>query len=363
MNQLGAFQAFKTGSSLSSEASAEVEKVCPFSDSSANEDQLSKQFLPQATKPHARIGGYLDCYVGRVSDPVLYGKSSSGGVGRWILSELLNAGDVTAVIQVVESFGKDPSELLYKYSVCTTQEEVQSAGKSAYYPVELSGVVKYILEHPGKYAITGVPCFVKAIRGIARINSVFADRVKFTVGIVCGHLKSSFYAEMIGWQLGVHPDHLTGLDFRVKIPGKKANEKGVSARSSANGGTNTPPKIVQEIFGTNYGHGYFKYQACDYCDDVLAETADISIGDAWLPEFMSKGTSIAVVRNPRINELVQTGITQKRLKIDSIAADRVADSQDAGLRHRREGLSYRLFLKSKDNQWAPKKRVEPGTST
>lgn len=41
------------------------------------------------------------------------------------------------------------------------------------------------------------------------------------------------------------------------------------------------------------------YKACDFCDDVFAETADIALGDAWLPEYVQdgNGTNVVVTRN------------------------------------------------------------------
>ena len=36
--------------------------------------------------------------------------------------------------------------------------------------------------------------------------------------------------------------------------------------------------------------------ACEFCDDVVGETADMSVGDAWLPGYVSdwRGTSVVV---------------------------------------------------------------------
>lgn len=109
-----------------------------------------------------------------------------------------------------------------------------------------------------------------------------------------------------------------------------------------------------------WGHGFFKYQACDYCDDVVAETADVTVGDAWLPQYVkdSSGTNVVIVRNPLIQDIIQQGIISNRIHLDFIDADNAAKSQDAGLRHRREGLAYRLHLKDKAGLWRPEKRVK-----
>jgi coenzyme F420 hydrogenase subunit beta len=357
MDDRGLLQAQRLGM-LNDVVDAEASKVCPFADTSLNEDDLAQKFLTKTKYSHPRIGNYIKCYVGQTSEQDMFFKSSSGGIGRWFLRELLRQNKVDQVVHVVsEDVVEGETNLLYRYEVSKTEDEVVNTAKSAYYPVEMSRVIEYIRENDGRYAITGVPCFIKAIRNLCLRDELFAARIKFTVGIVCGHLKSKFYAEMIGWQLGVEPQKLKSLDFRLKIPGKKANEKGVAAKSIDVTAAVSPPKTVQEIFGTNYGHGYFKYPACDFCDDVLAETADLSIGDAWLPQFLEQGTTIIVSRSEEVTQMLDTAMLNSELNLVEISADEVAKSQDAGLRHRREGLSYRLYLKDKQNRWRPTKRV------
>ncbi len=113
---------------------------------------------------------------------------------------------------------------------------------------------------------------------------------------------------------------------------------------------------VREFFGTNYGHGFFKYKACDYCDDVFAETADVVIGDAWLPEYVvdGRGTSILLIRNRDIQEMVDVAQKSGRLHLEPLDADKAAHSQAGGLRHRREGLKYRLAIADANGKWLPK---------
>ena len=45
-------------------------------------------------------------------------------------------------------------------------------------------------------------------------------------------------------------------------------------------------KRSNEFYGTHWGYNFFRYSACDACDDVFAETADISVGDAWLDGYI-----------------------------------------------------------------------------
>ena len=73
----------------------------------------------------------------------------------------------------------------------------------------------------------------------------------------------------------------------------------------------------------------------------------------------SGGTSIAVVRTPFFYQLIESGIAAGDLVIDNLSPDKVAASQDAGLRHRRDGLAYRLAEASAKEVWVPSKRVIP----
>ncbi|MCC5847517.1 MAG: Coenzyme F420 hydrogenase/dehydrogenase, beta subunit C-terminal domain [Verrucomicrobia bacterium] len=326
-----------------------------------DEDVLSARFLPKAKNPHVRIGRHIACFAGKVTDPSLLQSSSSGGMGRWLLRRLLETQAIDQAL-VVSPCPRTPEGLLYRFEMISTPNQVMGMAKSAYHPVEMSEVLQHVMKTQGRYAISGVPCFIKALRNLMVVNPELQARIRFTLGIVCGHLKSTFYGEMIGWQLGVPPDQLGSIDFRVKIPGKQANEKGVSAIALDSETPATPPKTVRQLFGTDYGQGLFKPKACDYCDDVLAETADISIGDAWLPQYLNEGNSLIITRHPDLHSLIEEGMRQGDLQLDSITADQAADSQDAGLRHRREGLAYRLALAQDRGDWVPTKRVKPSTS-
>jgi hypothetical protein len=63
------------------------------------------------------------------------------------------------------------------------------------------------------------------------------------------------------------------------------------------------------------------------------------------------------VRSPLVAQLVQAAIADGRLALEPLDAARVVETQAAGLRHRREGLAYRLTWPRRGV--APRKRVPP----
>jgi coenzyme F420-reducing hydrogenase beta subunit len=361
----GMYQAnLKPLNDLSSQDTA-IDKVCPFSDSSLNEDQISQKLFAGKCQYDSKIGYYLQTFAGYVTEGEFRNKGSSGGIGTWVLSHLLEKNLVDYVIHIHSQSPTENDPRLFKYGVSSTIDQVMAGAKTRYYPVEMSQVLKIVREQPGRYAIIGVPCFIKAVRLLMIEDEIFHERIKFCIGLICGHLKSTQFAEMFAWQLGIEPKTIEKIDFRKKLPATSASAYGVEVTGKENNQLTTKTsRPVNEMFGTNWGLGFFKYKACDYCDDITAETADLTVGDAWLPQFVKdhRGTNVVVVRNQILAEILQEGVEEQSLHLDSITPQDVIQSQDANYRHRRIGLAYRLYLAEKKGDWHPPKRVRSSSS-
>ena len=104
--------------------------------------------------------------------------------------------------------------------------------------------------------------------------------------------------------------------------------------------------------------------ACNFCDDVVGETADITLGDAWLPRYETdnKGNNLIIVRNYLINELLDAGRRNNELNIETCTSDDTLWAQAGGFRQRGEGLAYRLYLRLKQNLAVPAKRFKPSNN-
>lgn len=342
--------------SLSAEQSAQAVAVCPFSNQGPNETEIGQSLYGDSATFDARLGYYADLFVGHVSEAPYREKGSSGGVLTWILAELLRTGAVDGVVHVKPAESSDEGPL-FRYGISRTIPEVQNGAKSRYYPIELSAVLEQIRATPGRYVVVGLPCFIKAVRRLMRVDAILHERIRYCVGLVCGHLKSQAFADSLAWQVGIPPGQLQQIDFRVKLPGRPAGDYGVRLA----GASIDTVRPTRELLGANWGHNFFRYSACDFCDDVFAETADMAVGDAWLPEYEqdSGGNSVVVVRHPYLQSLVRQGLDTQRLQLDAVDADKIAQSQAGGLRDRREGLAYRLYLKQRRGEWSPTTRVTP----
>lgn len=92
---------------------------------------------------------------------------------------------------------------------------------------------------------------------------------------------------------------------------------------------------------------------------MFAETADVVLGDAWLPEYVqdSYGTNVVVTRNQDIRQLIVNARTEGRLEMDDLGVEKAVQSQDAGLRHRKRGIVDRLNFETEADRWVPIKRL------
>lgn len=330
----------------------QVTSVCPFHPDALDEDQLAVKLFPEAP-PDPLVGRYLSVGAGHVVKDRFRESGSSGGMTTWLLDELMEAGLIDGVLHV-----KPDAETMFAYAVSRDTAGLLEGAKSRYYPVQFSDVVRVVRDVPGRYAFVGVPCFVKAMRLLAERDEVVRESIKYCIAIFCGHLKSAAYAQMLAWQTGVAPDELASIDFRHKFDDRPASRYGVKVRSVA-GDEKVAP--AHGLFGTHWGHGMFKPQACDYCDDVAGELADVSLGDAWLPEYVAdpRGTNIVVVRNSEIGRLLAAGAAAGDLRWDELTPRDVYRSQAGNYRHRRDGLAYRLWKKDRAGAWRPRKRTSP----
>lgn len=335
--------------------------VEPMMDESPSETEVAEELYGNVPGIdfHPRLGFYKDLYAGYVKEGNYREQASSGGLGTWILKELFEKDLIDGVIHVKEN--KDPEDpALFHYDISRSIEEINQGAKTKYYPVELSRVLKLIKETPGRYAIIGLPAYIYSIRLLARQDEVINERIKYAIGLLCGHLKSARFADSLGWQLGIKPGDIDYIDFRKKLSHRPAHRYGVEITGKVDGETQTIIKPMKELVGDNWGQGFFKVNASDYTDDVMNETADMTIGDAWLPEYTddSKGTNVLLVRHPEIAEIIRQGIKEDKLVLDDIDSSKMVASQASHFRHTQDELGYRLWMKDQKDEWRPKKRIE-----
>ncbi|MCC4765386.1 4Fe-4S ferredoxin [Methanosarcina sp. DH1] len=319
-------------------------KVCPFADTEENEDTIGYKFYRHSTEimHTSETGYYLTSYVGYSEKYRL--TSASGGIATWILENLLTERIADHVICVSPV---DDPEKLFAFKVFDTADNVREGAGSAYYPVEMSEVINYILSTPGRYAITGLPCFIKAIRCAQQINKKLRERIIVTLGLTCGQLKSKHYTTYLASLSGIQ--NPIWVRYHQKLPEKPAADYHFVCKDSSS-------QIGKRIFistgmGEAWLNRWFTYNACNYCDDVFAECADVNCMDAWLPEYWNEpeGNNLVIIRSQLINQLIRKGIQNNQLHLKEIPINQVIRSQKEVIYHKRTLLPYRIKYNLKYN--------------
>ena len=330
-------------------------KQCPFSPFAPNEDDIAAERFSDDPQSDRDLGRFEAAYVGHVAEPDFRPNGSSGGLTSWVAAELLRSGVVDGVGHVVPT---DPATgRHFAYRISRSADELHAGAKSRYYPVDLSQVLAEIRQKPGRYAIIGVPCFIKAIHLLRRVDPLIRERVTHTLGLFCGHMKSAALIESFAWQLGTELGHVQAVDYRIKDESRPANW--YRAHLDLDDGQSAE-KDWWHLADGDWGAGFLQNPACDWCDDVVAETADISFGDAWVEPFSSdgRGTNVVIVRSKELRDMIEGARADGRLALEAVDSEFVARTQAAGLRHRRDGLAYRLTWR---RGLMPVKRVAPSS--
>ena len=336
-------------------------RCCPFADGPVNESGLATtQFADQDNISYStETGYYLKVWAGHVLDPNHRNAASSGGLTTWFLMEAMKRGTIDRIVCVIPT-DKDRANL-FNYAVLDSLESVISSAKSCYYPVQLSDAIRHILDFPGNYAVVGLPCFIKSIRLAMRSNRRLRNRVAVCIGLVCGQSKSKFFAEYICALGGGHPKYLERVSFRTKDPQRPAKNYG--ARFKCSEGTTLEGEVLWKSgMGNAWKRGYFKPNACNFCDDIFAETADIAFMDAWLERYSSdsRGTNLVLARKGWIVDLFVEGSLRHEIQLQEGSLSDLTTSQRGVIDTKRGALAKRLNVALSQLPYPPPvKRVQP----
>ncbi len=334
-------------------SSGDCLKVCPFNpfpqDKIKTENELASLFLYNANFLNEKLGRYNNIYTGYSEEFRL--TSSSGGIATYIFTELLESGIVDHIFSVRESITPG---YYYEYTICNSRQDLISASETKYFPVTLSTVYKNILDLEGNVAIVGVACFIKAIRLSQYFDSTLRSKVIFLVGLICGGMKSRFFTEYLAFKVGVSILNIKKPKFRIKNLNSSADDYSFSCSDNSNKDKDIKIKSLGDMWGT----GLFKANACDFCDDVSTELADISLGDAWITPYErdGRGTNVIITRSLLAESIIKKGSINGRIKIENLSLEKFIKSQQGNFNHRQLGISARIKQAKSENRLIPPKR-------
>lgn len=281
------------------------------------------------------LGNYLGCYIGHATDYNIRYNSSSGGLVTALLLFALEEGIIDGAL--VTRMNKDKPLEPYPF-IAKTREEVIEASESKYCPVPAKIALKEILEKDGKYAVVGLPCHLHGIRRAEMVNKKLRERIVLHVGIFCGTTKTFLATEFQLRRMGIKKEEVARIAYRGEgWPGSMTVELNDSQRR------------VSELYYYYYydsKFGSFTPWRCTVCPDQVAKLAEISLGDAWLPEVKKDdkvGTSIIISRTREIDDILQQMLRKGVVALSSVGADKVYESQ-GGFSSKKKQLKARLTI-------------------
>ena len=278
----------------------------------------------------ALLGNYIACYTGHAADADIRYKSSSGGVVSALLIFALEKGLIDGAL-VTRMNPEKPLEP--QPFIARTRAEILSASGSKYCPVPANIALEEILKakEGEKFAVVGLPCHMHGLRKAELVNKKLRERVALRVGLFCGSTAGFAGTSLLLNRVGMRERDIVSINYRGDgWPGHLIIKTRNGKRESI------PYSDYISVLGT-----FFIPQRCQLCFDGVAELADISLGDAWLPQFAenSKGESIILLRTDAGRALVEKTMDESVIELVRTNPKNVIVSQK-GLFYRKKKLNY-----------------------
>lgn len=337
-------------------------QVCPFGNQQVNETDLAKAEFEniEGIKHNPVTGFYLDLYAGysKVDDHRI--NAAAGGLTTWLLETLLKEKIVNRVCCITPCVGP---ETLFRYTIVDSVEDIRKDSKSVYYPVELSRIIPEILNPSVKCAVVGLPCVLKGLRLAISHNRELGDRIVVLIGLVCGHLKSKYFAEYLCALAGGDPSELSSATFRVKDSRRHHLDHRFEFKCGSGPAAHKGWIYQTQGMSRLWGCDCFKLNACNFCDDITAEVADVTFGDAIAEDYSygNMGANFVIVRSLLVNTILLQGANSGQLVLDRVGEETVLERQKDLVKQKRGDLQHRLYrrLSQTDVSYVPAKRVSP----
>lgn len=286
-------------------------KVCPGHE--VDFKQLSMEIFGKL-KRDSLIGNYIQCFVGYSTNKKIRYNCTSGGLVTQILicaleNKLIDGALLTRM--------KKDNALEPEPFIARTKEEIYDARGSKYCPAPTNTALRAILDSPKgeKYAIVGLPCHIHGIRKAELLDKRLKDRIVLHLGLFCGAPMTFKGIKFLNDKYKIKKENIFRLDYRcngwpgyMKIQFEDGTEK----------------LVPREEYGFFHSFGFFIPSRCTVCCDQMNELADISFGDAWLPELDDKiGTSVIVCRDNFGEKLLQGALNSDKIVLQIIDSRKI----------------------------------------
>lgn len=267
---------------------------------------------PFGERWHEWLGRYIGCYVGHWTDEELRRRSSSGGVATGLLLHAFESGEIQGAA-VACMRADQPLEAGVAW--VRTREGILDGAGSKYCPVAMGEALREALPAPGRFGLVGLPCHLHGVRKAEQAISRLQNR-SLLIGLFCGYGKTYRVLDHALAECGVRREDVSTVEFRH---GGWPGNLRIKCRDG---------RTEQMPFGS-----WFRRECsparCTLCCDGCAELADVSCGDAWLPEYKGRypGVSVVVTRTEAGERAVRAAMGTGTLLLEPVDAEFVVRTQ------------------------------------
>lgn len=296
---------------------------------------LGQTVTAQGRQDDPLWGPWRSVWTGWSTDEEQRFKGASGGALTALLTHLLRAGVVEAVVQNAP----DPENPVGNRTVLTDDPAAfaVTAG-SRYAPSAPLDMLPDILADGRRVAFVGKPCDAAALAAMRARDPAIARTIPVIVSFFCGGIPSETGAKEVLSALGVTPDQLESFRYRGK---------GWPGRATA---TLKDGSSADMTYHASWGGILSKHvqHRCKICADGTGMAADLVCADAWdvdargYPTFDERpGESLVLARTSLGEQIAQGAEAAGRLTLKSFDMGTLAAIQP-GQRNRRRALRARL---------------------
>ena len=211
------------------------------------------------------------------------------------------------------------------------------------------------LDPKKRYAITCLPEQSASLRSLQQNGFIPALQIKYVLGPYTG---TALYPKAISSYLRSKnikdDDNITSLKWRAgEWPGylEVITSKGIAVKT---------PKVYY-----NYLIPFFITQTSLQNMDFTNEFADLAVGDAWSPEFESKGGgySVVVTRTSKMETIIEDMMNKNILNLKNIDPIKASDMHGHMLDFKKRGSYIRNRLRNFFGFYAPDFGYKPDKIT
>jgi coenzyme F420 hydrogenase subunit beta len=294
------------------------------------------------------IGNYRRVFVGYSAMPEIRRRGASGGVITQTLIYLLEKGLISGAVVVQQG---RPKPWLAEPVFARSAAEIIAAAQSVYVPVPVNTILPQMETFEGRLAYVGLPDQVAALRRLQQLEHPGALKVDYVLGPYVGTLMYFAAIESYLRSNGVRSvGDVTELRYREgEWPGYLQIK------------TQSGRVLRAEKFYYNYLIPFYITRSTLLSVDFTNELTDISVGDAWHPDYekLGQGFSVVMARTEQGEKLLRAMQGAGVLNLEETPIERALSMHGHMLDFKKRGAFIRIGWRRALGQRVPDYGYQP----